>query len=164
MLLQYAIVKDMFNHEPRDYACPFCNFLAGNYNDRNAPEDIVYKNEHVLAFIAPQTWPNNKGHVIVVPTGHFENIYDIPDQALGAVYRAVKKISIAIRETYGCNGVSSRQHNEPDGGQDVWHFHVHIFPRYPDDNLYETARISINAAERAPYAKKLRAYFDTHSG
>lgn len=115
-----------------------------------------------MAFIAPGTWPNNKGHVIVIPTGHHENIYDMPDEALEVVYKLVKKLSVAIRKTYGCDGTSTRQHNEPSGDQDVWHFHVHVFPRYKDDNLYRTDRISIDAAERAPYAKKLKSYLDAN--
>jgi histidine triad (HIT) family protein len=151
----------MYNHKPENYTCPFCNYAAGKYTDLNDEDSIVYQDDVVLAFIAPTTWPNNKGHVIVVPIEHFENIYDISDQASDAVYRMVKRISIAIRETYGCDGTSTRQHNEPNGGQDVFHFHVHVFPRYENDNLYITERISIGVQERAVYAKRLRDYFAT---
>lgn len=66
------------------------------------------------------------------------------------------------RETYGCDGISTRQHNEPDGDQDVWHYHVHVFPRYRGDGLYETkpSRAFATGAERRPYADRLRACFD----
>ncbi len=57
--------------------------------------------------------------------------------------------------------VSTRQHNEPAGYQDAWHHHVHVFPRYPGDNLYNTRYLPIPAtrAEREPYAHKLRRHF-----
>jgi histidine triad (HIT) family protein len=64
-----------------------------------------------------------------------------------------------IRETYGWDGTSMRQHNEPGGNQNVWHFHVHVFPRYDDDDLYlnhDRTRWPA-ASERAPYAERLRA-------
>ena len=148
----------MFNHHPEGYSCPFCNFVAGETTKNNSMADIVYQNENITAFIAPGTWPNNKGHVIVIPNEHFENIYDISDDALSEVHKAAKMIAIAIRKTYECDGITIRQHNEPAGGQDLWHFHVHVFPRYTGDKLYLTDRIFIDADERAPYAKKLRAY------
>jgi histidine triad (HIT) family protein len=98
----------------------------------------------------------------VIPNEHFENIYDISDDAIAEVYKVAKKIAVAIRASYDCDGTSTRQHNEPAGDQDLWHFHVHVFPRYEGDRLILSDRISINAAERAPYAKKLRTYFKTH--
>lgn len=153
-----------FNHEPSDYRCPFCALIAG-FNDKFAiQEDIVYQNEFITAKIAPKWWINNPGHVLVVPNEHFENIYDIPDNLLSEVYKGVQKIAMAIRHTYGCEGTSTRQHNEPAGNQDVWHLHVHVFPRYENDQLYQNhdKKTFVDAETRAPYAKKLQAYFAEH--
>ena len=157
-------MNNQYSHEPDNYICPFCNFFAGNETDYNKKQDIVYQDESVTAFIAPTGWANNLGHVLVVPTRHYENIYSIPDDELATVYKAVKKIAIAIRSTYGCSGVSTRQHNEPAGDQDVWHLHVHVFPRYEDDELYSNHRQieSLGSELRAPYAEKLQAYFAEH--
>ena len=154
----------MFNHEPPNYSCPFCNFFAGKETDHNQKQDIVYQTKKVTAFIAPTEWFSNLGHVLVAPNAHHENVYDVPDQDTAAVYKAVKKIAIAIRDTYNCDGVSTRQHNEPAGDQDLWHFHVHVYPRYKDDNLYlnHEKRGFIDAKARAPYAKRLREYFAKH--
>jgi len=106
-------------------------------------------------------WPKNRGHVLVVPNDHYENLYEIPDDVLAAVYATAKRIAGALRAAYGCDGTSTRQHNEPGGGQDVWHFHVHVFPRYEGDRLYQThdAARWVSAEERAPYAEKLQAFF-----
>lgn len=97
---------------------------------------------------------------MVVPNEHFENIYDIPEELLAEVYKVVKKISIAIRSTYNCEGVSTRQHNEPAGNQDVWHFHVHVFPRFEKDRLYQNHdnKKLVTAEERLPFALKLRDF------
>ena len=114
-----------------------------------------------MAFICARWWPNNRGHVLVVPTEHHENLYDLPPYAGHAVHDVVREVAIAIRQTYGCDGVSVRQHNEPAGNQDVWHYHVHVFPRYDGDELYATPPLAEIAtdAERAPYARRLREYF-----
>lgn len=150
----------MFNHEPPDYVCPFCRLLAGVESDYNKKQDIVYQNEHATAIIAPKWWVNNAGHVLVVPNKHYENIYTIPDDALAEVYKVVKKLAIAIRSTYDCEGTSTRQHNEPAGHQDVWHLHVHVYPRYTDDKLYQNHDKAgfVDSGERLPYADKLRSF------
>lgn len=114
-----------------------------------------------MAFIAPRWWPNNPGHVLVVPIGHHENIYGLPIEAGYAVHDLVREVALAVRDTYGCDGVSTRQHNEPAGNQDVWHYHVHVFPRYAGDELYLTQPLSQHAPldQRLPYAERLRGYF-----
>ena len=101
-------------------------------------------------------------HVLVAANRHVENVYGVEDDELGDVYRAAKAIALAIRETYGCDGTSMRQHNVPAGNQDVWHFHVHVFPRYEDDDLYlNLLRVRWTTKdERAPYAERLRAYLE----
>ncbi|WP_344235314.1 HIT family protein [Kribbella hippodromi] len=124
-------------------------------------QDIVLRTAGAMAFVASRWWPNNRGHVLVVPDEHHENLYDLPPRYGHAVHDAVRAIAIAIRHTYGCDGVSTRQHNEPAGYQDAWHYHVHVFPRYKDDNLYNTRHLARPATrdEREPYARRLRAYF-----
>lgn len=152
----------MTSHEPPDYICPFCDWLRGNETEYKQNSDIVYQDNNVTAFIAPKWWANNPGHVIVIPNHHYENLYSITDEALSQVYAAVKKVGIAIREVCDCTGVSTRQHNEPDGNQDVWHFHVHIYPRYKDDRLYQNHdnKRFVSPEERKPYAAKLRKYLE----
>lgn len=78
---------------------------------------------------------------------------------LARVYATAKIAATTIRDSYGCDGTSMRQHNEPGGDQHIWHFHVHVFPRYERDRLYldhEHQRWPA-PAERAPYAERLRA-------
>ncbi len=150
----------MFNHQPSDYVCPFCKLLVGEESEHNKQQDIIFQNDHVTAIIAPKWWISNPGHVLVLPNKHYENIYDIPDDELAEVYKVVKKVSIAIRSTYDCDGTSNRQHNEPAGHQYVWHLHVHVYPRYTDDKLYQNhdQKSFVSAEQRLPYAQKLREF------
>ena len=108
--------------------------------------------------MSPRWWPANPGHVIVIPNEHFADLRDIPDEALGAVYATAKRVAGALAESRGCDGTSTRQHNGSGAGQDVFHFHVHVFPRFAGDALY--ARDAefrwASPEERAPYAERLR--------
>jgi histidine triad (HIT) family protein len=150
----------MFNHEPDDYLCPFCRLVAGGEDEPRTQRDIVRRDELATAFISPRWWPNNHGHVLVVPNAHHENLYDLPARYGHAVHDLVRDVAIAIRHTYGSDGTSVRQHNEPAGNQDVWHYHMHVFPRYAGDDLYATRPYPdfASAEQRRPYADKLREF------
>jgi histidine triad (HIT) family protein len=139
-------------------ACPFCRFLAGGETDRNRRSDIVWRDDRTTAFVSPRWWPGNPGHVIVVPNEHFADLHELPEDELGAVYTTAKRIAIALLEARGCDGTSTRQHNGSGAGQDVFHFHVHVFPRFAGDGLYvrDAEFRWASAEERAPYAERLR--------
>jgi histidine triad (HIT) family protein len=153
----------LFNHEPQDYRCPFCQLVSGVDDERriNTQQDVVRRTAGAMAFISPRWWPNNHGHVLVVPEAHHEHLYDLPAAAGHAVHDLVREVAIAIRHTYDCAGTSVRQHNEPGGNQDAWHYHVHVFPRYPHDALYASRPYPefVSAEQREPYAQRLRTYF-----
>ncbi|WP_020575045.1 HIT family protein [Actinopolymorpha alba] len=152
----------MFNHEPPDYPCPFCLLITSGENELISRHDVVRQNERATAWVSPRWWPNNHGNVLVVPNAHYENLYDLPPAWGHAVHDLVREVAIAIRHTYDCAGVSTRQHNEPAGYQDVWHYHMHVFPRYPDDQLYNSLHLRdpVPAEARRPYVDRLRRYFD----
>lgn len=146
-------------HAPPGYDCPFCRMQVGVFNEHNQPGDVVAVTDHAFARIAPRWWPGNPGAVLVIPRAHHENLYDIPSQIGHALWDLTQRVAIAMRRTYDCEGVSTRQHNEPDGNQDVWHLHVHVFPRHPGDGLYVRHRESrwVGPEERSPYAEVLAA-------
>jgi histidine triad (HIT) family protein len=153
-----------FSHEPSGYDCPFCRIATGQDCEANwtKQSDVVWRDELVTAFINSAFWPNNPGHVLVIPNEHFENVYDVSDAALAAVQIAGKRIALALKAAYGCDGTSFRQHNEPAGYQEVWHYHLHVFPRYHGDDLYLRSheRRFVTPAERVPYAEKLLAQLE----
>jgi histidine triad (HIT) family protein len=101
--------------------------------------------------------------VLIVPNRHFENIYELPPTLGAPIQHLAQRIALAFRELYDCDGVSTRPHNEPAGNQDVWHYQLHVFPRYAGDNLYISRRQDSNREERLPYAEKLRKWLGTPS-
>jgi len=126
---------------------------------RNKRSGTFYHDDFITAFINAAWFENNPGHVLIIPNGHFENIYELPSVYSAKIHDFEKRVAIAFKEVYKCDGVSSRQHNEPDGNQDVWHYHLHVFPRYKDDRLYTSEKRATTVEERAAYASKLREYF-----
>ena len=151
----------MYNHKPENYNCPFCLVAQEIENEHvlTKQDDVIYRDAFITAFIAAGCWKNNKGHVLIIPNQHYENIYELPANLSNKIHCFEKEVALALKEVYKCDGVSSRQHNEPSGSQDVWHYHLHVFPRYENDNLYKTDREWLPQDERKGYATKLREYF-----
>ena len=127
----------MSSHAPDGYVCPFCR----NVHDGTAehPLEILYRDDDVFVKMNPKWWPNNPGNVLVIPVAHHENIFDLPAVLATPIHRAAQAAAIAMKRAYGCHGVSTRQHNEPAGNQKVWHYHLHVFPRWTGDELYRTS-------------------------
>ena len=140
-------------------SCFFCSFLAGVETEWNRKSDVVLRAGRVTAFVSPRWWPANHGNVIVIPNEHVEDLESAGDELVAEVFVAAKRVALAMREAYGCEGTSTRQHNGAAAGQEVDHLHVHVFPRYPGDALYERDAEHRFAPpdERAPYAARLRA-------
>ncbi len=98
---------------------------------REIPADIVYEDEHTLAFLDMK--PINPGHTLVIPKKFARNIFDVDDETLAAVTRTVRKIALALQEILGAEGVNISMNNESAAGQLVFHFHVHVIPRFAND-------------------------------
>ena len=151
----------MFNHRPENYTCPLCQIAKGETTAKGSSEaDVIFRDDSITAFVAGKWWRSNPGHVIIIPNDHIENIYDMPEVIGHKIFNLSKKVALALKETYICDGISTRQHNEPAGNQDVWHFHLHVFPRYEGDNLYLNHEDTYwpTPEEKKPYADKLKAY------
>jgi histidine triad (HIT) family protein len=96
--------------------------------------------------------------VIVVPNAHVADLESIDDDLLAEVYATARRVALSMREAYGCEGTSTRQHDGRAAGQEVDHLHVHVFPRTAGDRLYErnAEQRFASPSERAPYARRLR--------
>jgi histidine triad (HIT) family protein len=148
----------VYRHAPPDYDCPFCAVVRG---EERPPwtfrEDVVWRDGASTAWINRRWWVNNPGNVVLVPNDHVENVYELDRERGADLHEAVRRIAVAMKEAYGCGGVSTRQHNEPAGDQEVWHYHLHVFPRWHGDGLYGSEYRLTTAEERRPYAERLRA-------
>ena len=154
----------MYTHAPPDYICPFYLLVQGieNTNTQLKHTDIVYQTADTTAFMATRKWPDNQGHVLIVPNEHYENIYDLPISLGTKIFSLNKNIALAMKSEYMCDGVMLRQHNEPAGDQHIWHFHLHIIPRYQNDDFHNTQKKIFAAGDRAEYALKLRNWFSSN--
>ena len=144
----------MYNHAPPGYECFVCDVVAGEVGD----SVVVTENEHALAIVSRRVWASGPGHALVVPKSHYENLYDLEDLAALDIHRLTRRIAIAFKEAFDCHGTSTRQHNEPAGNQnDLWHLHVHVFPRFEGDNLYGSWYRESTFDERLDFAARLQA-------
>jgi histidine triad (HIT) family protein len=92
-----------------------------------------------------------------VPDEHVENMYALPRELAADVHETARRVALAMKTAFSCDGVSTRQHNEPAGQQEVWHYHLHVFPRFHGDELYTSSARLTSPEERLPYATALRA-------
>ncbi len=151
----------LIKHAPENYKCPICLGVRGIENEDTLLKqaDLIYKDDLVSVFLNSFWIDTVKGHVIVVPNEHYENIYELPDEVGHRISEVVKKMSIVMKNAYGCDGITTRQNNEPAGNQHAFHYHHHIFPRYEGDSYNKnSAKKSIlsKPEERTEYVTKLK--------
>ncbi|WAA13015.1 HIT family protein [Fervidibacillus halotolerans] len=107
--------------------CVFCKIVKGEL-----PSAKVYEDEHVLAFL--DISQVTKGHTLVIPKVHQPNLYELTPEAATHVFSAVPKIANAIKDAYNPIGLNLLNNNGEHAGQSVFHFHVHIIPRYGEND------------------------------
>lgn len=111
----------------KDENCIFCKLAAGDI-----PTNTVYEDEYLRAIM--DAAPANKGHIIILPKSHAANIFELEDIYVEKAFILAKKIAIALKRFLNCDGINILQNNGEAAGQTVFHFHVHIIPRYENDN------------------------------
>ncbi|MEA2479817.1 MAG: histidine triad family protein [Thermoleophilaceae bacterium] len=108
--------------------CIFCAIVAGD-----APATKVDEDEHTIAFMDIHPW--TRGHALVIPKRHAANIWEISDDDLHHVMAAAKRLALRMRETIQPDGINILNSTNKAAWQTVFHFHVHVIPRYEDDPL-----------------------------
>jgi histidine triad (HIT) family protein len=108
--------------------CIFCKIVAGEL-----PSETVQEDEHTIAFMDLNPW--TRGHALVIPRNHSRNLYDVDGDDLRYTTTAAQTLALRMRERLGCDGINLLNACEPVAWQTVFHFHVHVIPRYEDDPL-----------------------------
>jgi len=106
--------------------CLFCKIIAGEI-----PSAKVYEDEHVFAFL--DISQVTKGHTLVIPKKHTRNIYDTPEDVASELFARVPKIANAIKKTYNAIGMNLLNNNEKPANQTVFHLHIHLIPKYKEE-------------------------------
>ena len=107
----------------RDENCIFCKIIAGEIPSNTIYEDDEFK---VVLDVSPAT----KGHALILPKSHYKNLYELPDATAADVMKLAKKMAAQMTEKLGCDGFNLVQNNHEVAGQTVFHFHMHLIPRY----------------------------------
>ena len=110
----------------RDDNCIFCKIANGEIPSKTLYEDERFR---VILDLGPAT----KGHALILPKEHFANLYELPEETAGEVMKLAKKMMATITERLGCEGFNLVQNNGDLAGQTVFHFHMHMIPRYRAD-------------------------------
>ena len=108
--------------------CIFCAIVEGKI-----PSAKVYEDDHVFAFM--DIAPANPGHLLLIPKQHYRNIFDMPADLGGKIMEAAIPLANAIRDALNPDGLNLFQSNEPAAFQTVFHFHLHLIPRWEEDPL-----------------------------
>lgn len=157
--LLYAIYRHGRQPSPGlDPQCVFCAIVDGQLT----PEAVAYRDVDTVVFPALHQRARNRGHMLVAPVPHVPTIYQLPRALGGALMETVSSVARAVKLACQADGVSVRQNNEPHGGQDVFHVHFHVIPRFAGDSFelggdrFPAGAVEVPLSERVAQAGRLR--------
>ncbi|MFI3172031.1 MAG: HIT family protein [Eubacteriales bacterium] len=112
----------------KDQNCIFCKIANGEI-----PAATIYEDEDFRAIL--DLGPATRGHALILPKEHYTNLYELDDEVASKIMVVAKKLVKKMTETLGCEGFNLLQNNGEIAGQTVFHYHLHLIPRYLDDNF-----------------------------
>ena len=108
--------------------CILCSIVEGRI-----PAYVIYQDEYYLAIM--DRYPGTKGHVLILPKRHVPDIYGLNQAEAAALIPLAQKISAKMQAVLGMDGLNLRQNNGKAAGQEIFHFHLHLLPRYENDGV-----------------------------
>ena len=123
--------------------CIFCKLAGGEIPTATLYEDDDFR-------IILDAGPATKGHCLILPKGHYANLYELPDELASKVFVLAKKTAARLQKALGCDGMNIVQNNGTAAGQTVFHFHMHLIPRWEDDGqhiLWKPGKLTDEAKE-----------------
>lgn len=120
--------------------CIFCKLANGIFETNTYYEDEDFR---VIFDVNPAT----KGHVLVLPKEHYANVYEMPDELIAKAYQVAKQVAEELKDITGCEGINILQNNGEAAGQTVFHFHIHVIPRYGEGEVLQWKPGEINQAD-----------------
>ena len=122
--------------------CIFCKIAAGEIPSRK-----IYEDKDLIAIMDLN--PTSKGHSLIIPKEHCTNIYDIDEDIAAKVMKTAKKLATKMTVALNCDGFNLLQNNGETAGQTMFHFHMHLIPRYKDadNNMLKFTSVSFSNEE-----------------
>lgn len=108
--------------------CIFCRLANGDI-----PVDAIYEDDLVKVIF--DAGPASEGHVLIIPKSHADGIYDLTDEQAERIFAVAVKVSNALKKAFEPDGLNVVQNNGEIAGQTVFHFHMHLIPRYKGDGV-----------------------------
>lgn len=110
----------------KDVNCIFCKIANGDIPSATLYEDDNFR---VILDLGPAT----KGHALIVPKEHFANLFELPEELIAQAFVLAGKMAARMKDALNCDGFNIVQNNGISAGQTVFHFHIHLIPRYDHD-------------------------------
>lgn len=129
--------------------CIFCKIVAGEI-----PCTKIYEDDVVLSFLDIR--PLNDGHLLVIPKEHFRNTHETPNEILSHMVVVAKKLSIATQKAVEADGMNIGVNIEAAAGQEVFHTHFHVIPRFEDDGYKMWSRENKDGTDFEAIAQKIK--------
>ena len=111
----------------KDNNCIFCKLASGEI-----PTNTIYEDDTFRVIL--DAAPASKGHALILPKDHYANLYEIDEEVAAEAMKLAKKMAVHMTEVLNCDGFNLVQNNGEAAGQTVFHFHMHLIPRYKNDN------------------------------
>ncbi len=108
--------------------CVFCKIVK-----KEIPSRIMYETDKIVAFLTIR--PTNDGHALVVHKHHHSDIFDTPEEDMKELIVGAQKVAKAIHLATECEGINIGMNNKPAAGQEIFHAHLHVIPRFAEDGL-----------------------------
>lgn len=108
--------------------CIFCKIIKGEIPSATIFEDDEFK-------VILDRFPSGEGHVLIIPKNHVANIFEIDEEQAGRLFKLAVKVSKVMKDVLGFENMNVLQNNGEVAGQSVFHFHMHLIPRYENDGI-----------------------------
>lgn len=131
--------------------CIFCKLANGII-----PTNSIYEDDFFNVIMDAS--PTSKGHALIIPKEHYDNMYEIDGEVLAKAAQLAQKVMLHEKEILKCDGYNLLQNNEEAAGQTVFHFHMHLIPRYAgiNNNFLKFNKFSMSEEEIAELGKEMK--------
>lgn len=135
--------------------CIFCKILKGDI-----PSFCIFEDEHFKVIL--DRFPASRGHVLILPKEHYQDLFELPDEIGAKLYPLAKKLAVAIKKAVGAEGINIIQNNGESAGQSVFHFHMHLIPRFKEDHiiLNKTSQQDTTLEALEEVAEQIKKYLE----
>lgn len=132
----------------KDDNCIFCKIASGEIPSKTLYEDEKFR---VILDLGPAT----RGHALILPKSHYGNIYELPEETAGDAMKLAKKMAGLMTDRLHCDGFNILQNNGETAGQTIFHFHMHLIPRYKNDGQIISGKPGSASSEELEEVKNI---------